>query len=122
MMTSIEKIDALVAGVTRTDIAKMPPAHRQRLAQVLRYIADLADPPIVRQRLGPAGVDDEARRCARLSSRRPASVAEPRDRPRVTERGRRAGLRGRRRVLRRTAAARGHEGDEHRGYSGEASC
>jgi hypothetical protein len=23
----------------------MPPAHRQRLAQVLRYIADLADPP-----------------------------------------------------------------------------
>ena len=45
MLTSIEKIDALMAGVTRADIQRMPPTHRQRLAQVLRYIADLADPP-----------------------------------------------------------------------------
>jgi hypothetical protein len=45
LLTSIEKIDALVAGVTRADIQRMPPAHRQRLAQVLRHIADLADPP-----------------------------------------------------------------------------
>jgi hypothetical protein len=45
LLTSIAKIDALAAGVTRADIQKMPPAHRQRLAQVLRYIADLADPP-----------------------------------------------------------------------------
>ena len=45
LLTSIEKIDALMAGVTRADIQRMPPAHRQRLAQVLRYIADLADPP-----------------------------------------------------------------------------
>jgi hypothetical protein len=36
--------DALVAGVTKAEIQRMPPAHRQRLAQVLRYIADLADP------------------------------------------------------------------------------
>jgi hypothetical protein len=45
MLASIEKIDALVAGVTKAEIQRMPPAHRQRLAQVLRYIADLADPP-----------------------------------------------------------------------------
>jgi hypothetical protein len=47
LLTSIEKIDALMAGVTRADIERMPPAHRQRLAQVLRYIAHLADPPKV---------------------------------------------------------------------------
>jgi len=47
MLASIEKIDALVAGVTKAEIQRMPPAHRQRLAQVLRYIADLADPPKV---------------------------------------------------------------------------
>jgi hypothetical protein len=45
LLSSIEKIDALMAGVTRADIQRMPPAHRQRLAQVLRHIADLADPP-----------------------------------------------------------------------------
>jgi hypothetical protein len=59
MLASIEKIDALVAGVTKDDIQRMPPAHRQRLAQVLRYIADLADPPRVH---GPkAGVLAELR-------------------------------------------------------------
>jgi hypothetical protein len=47
LLTSIEKIDALMAGITRADIQRMPPAHRQRLAQVLRHIADLADPPKV---------------------------------------------------------------------------
>jgi hypothetical protein len=47
LLTSIEKIDALMAGVTRADIERMPPAHRQRLAQVLRHIAHLADPPKV---------------------------------------------------------------------------
>jgi hypothetical protein len=47
MLTSIEKIDALMAGVTRADIQRMPPTHRQRLAQVLRHVADLADPPKV---------------------------------------------------------------------------
>jgi hypothetical protein len=45
VIPSIEKIDALISGVTRDDIKKMPPAPRQRLAQALRYIADLADPP-----------------------------------------------------------------------------
>ncbi len=59
MLTSVEKIDALVAGVTKAEIQRMPPAHRQRLAQVLRYIADLADPPKVH---GPkAGVLAELR-------------------------------------------------------------
>jgi hypothetical protein len=43
MLTSIEKIDALMAGLTRADIERMPPAHRQRLAQVLRHIAHLAE-------------------------------------------------------------------------------
>jgi hypothetical protein len=41
------EVDALVAGVTKAELQRMPPAHRQRLAQVLRYIADLADPPRV---------------------------------------------------------------------------
>jgi hypothetical protein len=45
LLTSLAKIDALVAGITRDDIRAMPPAHRQHLAQVLRFIADLADPP-----------------------------------------------------------------------------
>lgn len=46
MLDALGRIDALVAGVTRDDIRKMPPAHRQRLAQALRHVADLCDPPI----------------------------------------------------------------------------
>ena len=45
MLSPITKVDALLAGMTRADIEKMPPAHRQRLAQALRHIADIADPP-----------------------------------------------------------------------------
>ena len=41
----LDKIDALVAGVARAEIEAMPPARRQRLAQALRHVADLADPP-----------------------------------------------------------------------------
>jgi hypothetical protein len=45
VLSPIAKIDALLAGITKADIARMPPANRRRLAQVLRHIADLADPP-----------------------------------------------------------------------------
>jgi len=45
VILSIEKIDALVAGISRDEIQRMPPVHRQRLAQALRYVADLCDPP-----------------------------------------------------------------------------
>jgi hypothetical protein len=41
----VEKIDALLNGVTRKDIEHLRPAQRQRLAAVLRHIANLADPP-----------------------------------------------------------------------------
>lgn len=55
MLTSIQKIDAMMAGVTRAEIQAMPPAYRQRLAQMLRHIADLADPPKKRE-LAKSGV------------------------------------------------------------------
>ena len=45
LLDALGRIDALAAGVTRDDIQKMPPAHRQRLAQALRHVADLCDPP-----------------------------------------------------------------------------
>jgi hypothetical protein len=45
VIPSVQKIDALVAGITRIEVEKMPAAQRVRLAQVLRYVADLADPP-----------------------------------------------------------------------------
>jgi hypothetical protein len=50
VVAALSKIDALLAGVTRAEIQAMPPAYRQRLAQVLRHIADLADPPERRER------------------------------------------------------------------------
>jgi hypothetical protein len=44
-VTLIGKIDALVSGLCRDDIERMPPLHRRRLAMALRRVADLADPP-----------------------------------------------------------------------------
>jgi hypothetical protein len=41
----IHKIDDILSGVARSDIEKLNPAHRQWLAQALRHIADIADPP-----------------------------------------------------------------------------
>jgi len=41
----IHKIEDILSGVARSDIEKLNPAHRQRLAQALRHIADIADPP-----------------------------------------------------------------------------
>jgi hypothetical protein len=45
----IEKVDALLSGVTRKDIEHLAPEQRRRLAAALRHIADLADPPKVEQ-------------------------------------------------------------------------
>jgi hypothetical protein len=45
LVASFKKLDALMSGVTRIEIFELPALQRQRLAAVLRYIADLADPP-----------------------------------------------------------------------------
>jgi hypothetical protein len=45
LRTSVQAVEALVAGITLNDIERTPPEHRRRLAQALRRIADLADPP-----------------------------------------------------------------------------
>jgi hypothetical protein len=46
-MTVISKIAGLIEALRREPdaFAKIPPAERQRLAQVCRFIADRADPP-----------------------------------------------------------------------------
>jgi len=44
-MSIVEKVDALMAGMTKADIERLLPAGRQQLAQELRRVADLADPP-----------------------------------------------------------------------------
>jgi hypothetical protein len=44
-VTLIDKVDGLLAGITRNDIERMAPAYRRRLAQALRRIADIADMP-----------------------------------------------------------------------------
>jgi len=45
-MSIVEKVDALMAGMTKADIERLLPAGRQQLAQELRRVADLADPPV----------------------------------------------------------------------------
>jgi hypothetical protein len=45
VLSTIGKIDALLAGITLGDIERIPPEHRARVAKALRRIADLADPP-----------------------------------------------------------------------------
>ena len=44
-MNTMDKIDGLVAGITKAEIEGMEPALRQRLAKALRRVADLADLP-----------------------------------------------------------------------------
>jgi hypothetical protein len=56
VLPAIDRIDALIAGVTRAEIQKMPPIHRQRLAQALRHVADLCDPPAPPEKQKPVGV------------------------------------------------------------------
>jgi hypothetical protein len=41
----IDKLNAMLAGMTRADIEALPPAQRERLAQLLRHLANIADPP-----------------------------------------------------------------------------
>jgi hypothetical protein len=41
----MDKIDGLMAGLSRNDIERMSPVARQRLAQALRRVANLCDPP-----------------------------------------------------------------------------
>jgi hypothetical protein len=45
VLSSVDKIDGLLASITLDDIEKLPPANRRRLAQMLRHAADIADPP-----------------------------------------------------------------------------
>jgi hypothetical protein len=46
-MTVVSKITGLIEALSREPdaFAAMPPAERQRLAQVCRFIANKADPP-----------------------------------------------------------------------------
>ena len=41
----IDKLDALLNGITRRDIESLTPEQRKRLALALRRIADIADRP-----------------------------------------------------------------------------
>jgi hypothetical protein len=41
----VEKLDALLNGLTRRDIERLTPEQRKRLALALRRIADIADRP-----------------------------------------------------------------------------
>jgi hypothetical protein len=44
-VSDVEKAFALLHGLTRRDLERLPADQRQRLAASLRRIADLADPP-----------------------------------------------------------------------------
>jgi hypothetical protein len=74
VVAALTKIDALVAGVTRAEIQALPPAHGQRLAQVLRHIADVADPPKKPERLKTGVLADL--RGGQPTSARPRSSAQ----------------------------------------------
>jgi hypothetical protein len=45
VIAPVDKAAALLAGITRAEVEALPPAHRQRLAQALRRVADFCDPP-----------------------------------------------------------------------------
>jgi hypothetical protein len=44
-MSDVEKAFALLHGLTRRDLERLPADQRQRLAASLRRVADIADPP-----------------------------------------------------------------------------
>lgn len=44
-MSTIDMIDGLLAGITRDEIDRTPPAHRRRLAQALRRAVDMLERP-----------------------------------------------------------------------------
>lgn len=45
MITAIDRIDAVLAGITKADIEALRPEFRCRIARALRRVADLADAP-----------------------------------------------------------------------------
>jgi hypothetical protein len=45
MISAIDKVDALLSGITRDDLVRLQPIYRKRLAAALRRVADLCDPP-----------------------------------------------------------------------------
>lgn len=44
MLSVLQKVEGLLAGITRSDIERMRPAYRRRFAQALRRVAEIADP------------------------------------------------------------------------------
>jgi hypothetical protein len=44
-MSVIDKLAALLEGLTQTDIEALPPAHRQRLGALLTYWGNRCNPP-----------------------------------------------------------------------------
>jgi hypothetical protein len=67
MLRSAQKLEALVGAITREDFSKLPPAQRKHLAQLLRFIADLADPPKPAPEPGPLALlsnGERAENCA----------------------------------------------------------
>jgi hypothetical protein len=44
-MSDLEKVAALLHGITRRDLDAMKPEQRKSLASALRRVADIADPP-----------------------------------------------------------------------------
>jgi hypothetical protein len=45
-MGTIDMVDGLLAGITRDEIDRTPPAHRRRLAQALRRAVDMLERPL----------------------------------------------------------------------------
>ena len=44
-MGTVDMIDGLLAGISKDEISRTPPAHRKRLAQALRRVVDMIDRP-----------------------------------------------------------------------------
>jgi hypothetical protein len=42
-IATIDKVEALIAIISRAEIQQLSPIRRQRLTQALRYLADMAD-------------------------------------------------------------------------------
>ena len=49
-MSVVEKVIALIGGMSAVDVRALPPLKRQLLAQACRRVADVADPPAERFR------------------------------------------------------------------------
>jgi hypothetical protein len=60
-MLLVQKVDALLSGLTRKDVEHLSEPQRRKLAFLLRKIADLADPP-AKPELPKSGVLSDLRR------------------------------------------------------------